>query len=169
MLRVAWSGITGPQLQRNTAWWAVFGGLVAYLAWQGFALVISTLVFLGRASDRCLVGPECDLLGGTSPAFVGFLALGAAALSVALLPTLAKLTLAFWQQKYWTGMALRIVGLATAVAGLLGFLVYGLVWAGIGAWIAFWSRRLSLAPGRPAGQPRGQPRPDPDVLEGERV
>ncbi len=162
MIRVAWSNVVGPRLERNTAWWATFAGLVAFLAWQGVTLVVSTLVFLGRASDRCLIGPECSILEGTSPAFVGFLALGAASLSVAILPALVKLTRAFWKQAYWTGIALRMVGIVTAVAGLFGFLVYGLVWAGIGLWIAFWSRRLQLA-GPPA---RAE---DPNVLEGERV
>ncbi len=166
MIRVAWSGMAGPQLQRNNAWWACMGGLMAYLAWQVYVLATATLVFLGRASDRCLVGPECSLLAGVSDTFVIFLAVGAAAASVAILQPLFRLAKEFWRQKYWTGVALRVVGIVTMIIGLIGFLLYGVVWAAIGAWIAFWSRRLQWAGPRP--QP-GAPPSDPNVLEGERV
>ncbi len=154
--------MVGPQLKRNTAWWATFAGLVAFLAWQGFVLVIAALVFLGRASGRCLVGPECQLLPNTGDFFAGFIAVAALSLSLGILSGLSKLSLAFWKQNYWTGVVLRIVGIVTAIAGLFGFLLYGVVWMAIGLWIAFWSRRLALAgPPAPAG--------DPNVLEGERV
>ncbi len=154
-------------LRRDAAWMATVGGLAAYLVWQCLALVAGALILLGRNGERCIVGPECSVLAGSSDLVAGLVAGSAMLVSLAIIPWLGKLLVALWQGRIWTTVVLRVVGNATAVAGLLGFLIGGWIWFILGLWISFFARRMrsepqTPRPTRPAG---GQPY----TMDAERV
>ncbi len=145
MFRV-WSnmgiGQLGPQLRKDTWWRATVGALAAYVLLQAMASVTALLLFIGRASNACLLGPECRLVAGWSDGLVGFVALVGGTFSVVLSIALWRLLRALWQGAFWTAYVVRGVGWATAFIGLLAVLGWGLPWLLVGAGLAWSAGRL---------------------------
>ncbi len=159
-----------PPLAKDTAWKATLAGLIAYMAWQGIAMITAGRFLIGRNGNRCIVGPECGLLADTGDLFAGLVAGATLLVSLAILPWLYRLFKAVRSGQLWTPMVTNLVGKITAIGGLFGFLIGGWVWLLIGIWLSYFGKRMRMDPGT-GQQPNSRPPrpPQPTVIDAERV
>ncbi len=153
MFRV-WSNISnqiGPKLRKDTWWQATVVGVGAYTVLQGVAFLTALLIFLGRATQRCIIGPECGLVAGWPDGLVGLVTLVGGTFSLVWTIALWRILRQLWQRAFWTAYVLRGIGWATAFVGLLAVLGWGLPWLVVGAFVAWSAGKMEAVIDWPGG------------------